>query len=86
MSVKFLAQGNNDLPLTGFELMRIAINILLGRSVYHSAMPPDRLVDNPEVFVTVLECIVLKSCTALPYFMDDYIDFRKEICKQTFSK
>jgi hypothetical protein len=25
MSVKFLAQGNNDLPLTGFEPMRLAI-------------------------------------------------------------
>jgi hypothetical protein len=25
MSVKFLAQGNNDLTLTGFEPMRLAI-------------------------------------------------------------
>jgi hypothetical protein len=40
LSVKFLAQGNNDLPLTGFEPMRLAIMRLLVRRVNHSAMPP----------------------------------------------
>jgi hypothetical protein len=36
MSVKFLAQGNNDLPLTGFLPMWLAIIRLLN----HSAMLP----------------------------------------------
>jgi hypothetical protein len=33
MSVKFLAQGNNDLPLTGFESMWLTIIKLLVRLI-----------------------------------------------------
>ena len=40
MSVKFLAQGNNDLSLTGFEPMRLAILRLLARRVNYSTNPP----------------------------------------------
>ena len=36
MSVKFLSQGNNDLPLTGFEPMILR---LLARHVNHSTTP-----------------------------------------------
>jgi hypothetical protein len=36
MRLKFLAQGNNGLPLTRFELMRLAIIRLLSQSVYGS--------------------------------------------------
>ena len=40
MSVKFLAEGNNGLPLTGFEPMRLAILRLLVWCVNHSTTPP----------------------------------------------
>jgi hypothetical protein len=40
MSVKFLAQGNNDLPLTGFEPKQLAIIRLPVRRVNHSSMTP----------------------------------------------
>ena len=40
MSVKFLAQGNNNLALTGFEPMRLAILRLLVRRVNISTTPP----------------------------------------------
>jgi hypothetical protein len=40
MNVKFLAQGNNVLPLTGFEPTRSPIVRLLVRRVNHSATPP----------------------------------------------
>ena len=40
ISVKFLAQGNNDLSLTGFEPMRLAILRLLVWCVNHSTTMP----------------------------------------------
>ena len=40
ISVKFLAQGNNRLSVTGFEPMRLAILRLLVWRVNHSTMPP----------------------------------------------
>jgi hypothetical protein len=44
ISVKFLAQGNNDLPLTGFEPTWLAIMRLLVRRVNLSAMPPQLML------------------------------------------
>ena len=46
MSVKFLAQGNNGLPPTGFEPMRLVILRLLVRSVNHSTTPPLWIFDS----------------------------------------
>ena len=40
ISVKFFAQGNNGLSLTGFEPMQLAILRLLVRRINHSTMPP----------------------------------------------
>ena len=40
MRVKFFAQGNNELSLTGFEPIRLAILKLLVRHVNHSTTPP----------------------------------------------
>ena len=40
ISVKFIAQGNNGLSLTGFEPMWLAILRLLIRHVNHSTTPP----------------------------------------------
>jgi hypothetical protein len=40
MRVKFLAQGNKDLLLTGFEPTQVAILRLLVQHVKHSAIPP----------------------------------------------
>ena len=44
MSVKFLAQGDNDLPLTGSEPMWLAILRLLARHINHSTTPPSTLI------------------------------------------
>ena len=44
MSVKFLAQGNNGLPLTGFEPTRTAILESLAKRINISATPPLRPV------------------------------------------
>ena len=40
MSIRFLAQGNNGLSLTGFKPMRLAILGFLVRRVNHSTTPP----------------------------------------------
>ena len=40
IKVKFLAQGNNGLPLTGFEPMQLVILRLLVQRVNHLTTPP----------------------------------------------
>jgi hypothetical protein len=52
---KFLAQGNNSLPLTGFEPTRSAIIILLVRRVKNSATP-----------ALWLDCPYNKNCFIYP--------------------
>ena len=44
MSVKFLTQANNGLPMTGFEPMRLSIFKLILRRVNHSNTPPTNVV------------------------------------------
>jgi hypothetical protein len=54
MIVKFLAQGKNDLPLTGFEPMQLAIIILLVRRVNHPAKPPLEFISKLELLLITI--------------------------------
>ena len=81
MGVKFLAQGNNGLPLTNFEAMQLAILRLLVRRVNNSATPlPFGLIKlSAHMFHVIVQAVIDLFChmsaSQLPiyYFKDVYM-------------
>jgi hypothetical protein len=70
MSVKFLAQGNNDLPLTGFETIRLAIIRLLVRRVNNTDMPLGLIEHIHEQFWK------MQAAVHAPYRLKQYSTFK----------